>query len=118
MTNVVCVVTRYFGGILLGTGGLTRAYTDAAVAVVQNSNILTMEKGAVCRLQCSYAEWSKIQKLFSFFNATIISSVFTDSIEVKFTVYYSEIEELFHQIYDKTLGKVTAYIDYENYMPL
>lgn len=58
--NVTCVVTRYFGGILLGAGGLVRAYTAAAKAALDAAGTLTMERYAELRLRLSYADYQKL----------------------------------------------------------
>ena len=117
-SDVLCVVTRYFGGVLLGTGGLTRAYSDAALSALRSSSPVRMEKNAVCSLVCGYSDWSKIQKIFQQFGAKVLSSEFSENIQVRFSVLVSEADALFHQINDKTLGKVTAYTEYESYMPV
>ena len=62
--NGVCdaciVVIRYFGGILLGTGGLVRAYTAAAKAAVENAQIVAYETYQCFRVRCNYADYQKI----------------------------------------------------------
>ena len=60
LTDCVCVVTRYFGGILLGAGGLVRAYTAAAKAALDAAGTLTMERYAELRLRLSYADYQKL----------------------------------------------------------
>ena len=60
LTNCAVVVTRYFGGILLGAGGLVRAYSAAAKGTVTNSGIKTMNLYSVCMLLCSYDQYNKI----------------------------------------------------------
>ena len=60
-TDAILVVTRYFGGILLGTGGLVRAYSAAAKAAVQAAQIGTYVPYSVCKLCCSYAEYPRLE---------------------------------------------------------
>ncbi len=60
-TDAILVVTRYFGGILLGTGGLVRAYSAAAKAAVQAAQIVTYVPYSVCKLCCSYAEYPRLE---------------------------------------------------------
>lgn len=55
ITDVVCVVTRYFGGILLGTGGLVRAYTDSAKEGLKECGIITMEKCDILEFTLPYS---------------------------------------------------------------
>ena len=55
VSDVIVVVTRYFGGILLGTGGLVRAYTAAAGGALQNAELVSMRLVVDCRLRVPYA---------------------------------------------------------------
>ncbi|MCL2343265.1 MAG: YigZ family protein [Firmicutes bacterium] len=60
--DVCCVVTRYFGGILLGAGGLMRAYSAAAKLALAAAGILTMAPWRRLRLNCTYAQYEKIRR--------------------------------------------------------
>ena len=59
--NVVCVVTRYFGGILLGAGGLCRAYTKAAKDALDDAGISELRPWSVLRLDCPYARFERVK---------------------------------------------------------
>ena len=63
VTNVVCVVTRYFGGILLGAGGLTRAYTKGAKDALDSAGIARMSLWTLWDVPCTYPlfEWIKLE---------------------------------------------------------
>ena len=61
LVNVLIVVTRYFGGILLGTGGLVRAYLQATTEAVQKAKWMSLEKGEVIRLPVSYQNLTYLQ---------------------------------------------------------
>ncbi len=61
ISNVLIVVTRYFGGILLGTGGLTRAYSGAATNAIKNANLLHMEQGVQLEVKMDYTESEKFK---------------------------------------------------------
>ena len=63
LENVCCTVTRYFGGVLLGTGGLVRAYTAAAKAAVENAGILRMAKWQSVTLRCPYKLFDRVKRL-------------------------------------------------------
>ena len=56
LCNVLIVVTRYFGGILLGTGGLVRAYTEASKQVLEQAELVTEEKGIIAEIEVSYPQ--------------------------------------------------------------
>ena len=59
--NVVVVVTRYFGGTLLGTGGLVRAYSSCAKLALDDAGIVIRKRCAKIRIRCDYSLWGKIQ---------------------------------------------------------
>lgn len=61
VTNVLCVVTRYFGGILLGAGGLCRAYTKAAKDALDDAGISELRPWSVLRLDCPYALFERVK---------------------------------------------------------
>ena len=61
LKNILIVVTRYFGGILLGTGGLTRAYSNAASSVIEKCNIIKEEKGLEAIIELDYSENDKFK---------------------------------------------------------
>ncbi len=63
ITDVVCVVTRYFGGTLLGTGGLVRAYTEAAKEGVNAAGIVTMTKCELLELKVPYTHLGSVEYL-------------------------------------------------------
>ena len=61
VTNVVCVVTRYFGGVLLGAGGLTRAYTKGAKDALDAAGISTMSLWTVWEVPCTYPLFERMK---------------------------------------------------------
>ena len=60
--NVCCVVTRYFGGILLGTGGLVRAYTQSAKDALDAAGIAQMRRWTAMEVPCSYARFEEVRR--------------------------------------------------------
>ena len=60
-TDACIVVTRYFGGILLGTGGLVRAYSHAAKLAAEAAHVITYERFITCELICDYTDYDKIR---------------------------------------------------------
>ena len=63
LSNTLIVVTRYFGGILLGTGGLRRAYSRSAFDALQDAGIVAMEPCRSFSIQCSYSYWDSVRKV-------------------------------------------------------
>ena len=104
--NVAAVVTRYFGGTLLGTGGLVRAYTQALQPGLAASRIVTMRYGVRLMLVTDYNGIGKIQYLLSQRNLAIDSSEYTDIVRLILTVPYEEKEEVCKELIESTSGKV------------
>jgi putative IMPACT (imprinted ancient) family translation regulator len=75
-------VTRYFGGVLLGTGGLVRAYSKAAQEGLKASRIIDRIEGSVLRIRTDYNGVGKIQYLLGKRELTITDSVYADNVEL------------------------------------
>lgn len=76
ITDAVIVVTRYFGGILLGTGGLARAYTKAASDAVNEAGIAVMRKLVEFDITCAFRDHDKIKHMLGNYECKILSSDF------------------------------------------
>ena len=71
LENVCCAVTRYFGGVLLGTGGLVRAYTAAAKAALEDAGIARMALWQCVSLRCGYGQFEPVKRLLDSWEAVI-----------------------------------------------
>lgn len=69
LENVCCTVTRYFGGVLLGTGGLVRAYTAAAKAALDDAGIARMALWQCVKLRCAYSQFERVRRLLEAWEA-------------------------------------------------
>ncbi len=78
--KVLIVVTRYFGGTLLGTGGLVRAYSAAGREAAEKAGILEVHQGMRLEIRCSYPAYGKLQYLFAREGITIENTEFSDSV--------------------------------------
>ena len=103
--NLVVVVTRYFGGTLLGTGGLVRAYTQAAQAGMAASVIRTMRYGALLFITTDYNGIGRIQYRLGMRKIMIEEPEYTDVVTLKVKVPYEEEEALRKEITEATAGK-------------
>lgn len=105
LTDVCLVVTRYFGGTLLGTGGLVRAYTDAARAGLNVSRIMEKKKGISLRLVLDYSDYGKLEHLIAEEAIPVLSETFTGSVELELLADPAALRSLEEQIRDMTAGK-------------
>lgn len=80
--NVAVVVTRYFGGTLLGTGGLVRAYSGAVKEGLANSTVITKTAGVHLYIETDYTGLGKIQYILGEQKIAIMDSVYTDKVEL------------------------------------
>lgn len=85
-TDAVIVVTRYFGGILLGVGGLVRAYSAAAKLAVDDAGIVEYELFKVLSFICDYRLYPKIQNEISKIPAKVENTSFNEEVEVKLSL--------------------------------
>lgn len=82
ITNALVVVTRYFGGILLGTGGLVRAYSDATSEAIKQAEIIKKDYGLEAYFLVDYPELEKIKYYFKQNSIKIIDSIYEEKIKV------------------------------------
>ncbi|HIV23997.1 MAG TPA: YigZ family protein [Candidatus Merdiplasma excrementigallinarum] len=110
--NGAVVVTRYFGGTLLGTGGLVRAYSRSVQEGLKNSRIVEKRQGFLLRMRTDYGGIGKIQYLLGQRDLRITDSSYTDVVEVETLVGQEKIEELKAAVTEGTSGR-TAFVKEE-----
>ena len=81
LVNVLVVITRYFGGILLGTGGLVRAYSDAMMEALEIAQSKEVQKGIELSLEINYADFDSLKRYLNSIGGKIILSEYIDSIK-------------------------------------
>lgn len=99
------VVTRYFGGTLLGTGGLVRAYSGAVQEALKASVILDRQKGIRLEIHSDYGDIGKIQYLIGQNQLPVLSSSYTDSVLLEVLVPESHFETFTGAVTEGTAGK-------------
>ena len=99
------VVTRYFGGILLGAGGLVRAYSAAAKMALDAAEIATFEPYTEFSLSCSYPDYQKISAELPRFSALIDGTDFADNVIVTFAIKSEMKDQLIDRICEMTAGR-------------
>ncbi len=93
ITNIAVVVTRYFGGVLLGTGGLVRAYSKSVQDVIKSAEIYKMVPSTVFSVTCDYADHAKLNNLIISADGNLEDSVFAENVTLKFCLKDKNIEE-------------------------
>lgn len=94
LSNILVVVTRYFGGILLGTGGLVRAYTEATNQALKNTEIVEKTRGYQAKLQIEYNNLEALKYYLKTKNINIINIEYSDTIEVEIEINEELSEEI------------------------
>ena len=103
--NVCVVVTRYFGGTLLGAGGLVRAYSHAASLALDEAGIITYEPYCEFELRCGYSEYQKYSVLLSAHGAVIDGTDFTADVLVKFAIRRTSADSFVAKLTEAGYGK-------------
>lgn len=106
LCNILIVITRYFGGTLLGTGGLVRAYTAASKEGLAHSSIIAMIQGFKLKIITDYTGLGKIQYVLSQSRAEVIHTGYTETVEIRALVTEEEGKKLIVQIREAVGGKI------------
>ena len=113
--NVAVVVTRYFGGVLLGTGGLVRAYSGAVQAGLAASTVIEKHHGISLQVTTDYTGIGKIQYIAGERSLPILDSEYTDKVVLKLLVPDDQVEEVKKAITEGTNGRAGLEKDAELY---
>lgn len=105
VVDACVVVTRYFGGTLLGAGGLIRAYSHASKIALDSGNIITMAPCKVLSVSVDYSFYDRLNILLNEFNANIENSEFTDCVTVTFSIRANTVELLQEKLTQQSNGK-------------
>ncbi|MCD8084561.1 MAG: YigZ family protein [Clostridiales bacterium] len=103
--NICIVVTRYFGGTLLGTGGLIRAYSGAAQLGLQNSVIVEKQPGVRLNIRTDYSGIGKLQYLVGQLGLSILDTEYAESVSMTLMVPFDLVDSFTLQVTEKTAGK-------------
>ncbi len=107
LCNILVIVTRYFGGILLGTGGLVRAYSQSTQDVIEKSNVILKQEGYVAIIELEYKELEKLKYFCKKKGIKIIDITYLENVSVKLE-FKKEEKEIF-------ANKEKLRFDYLNY---
>lgn len=118
LTDICCVVTRYFGGILLGGGGLVRAYSGSTSLAVQESKIMVMRECRPMRLTMDYSLYGKVSYVLPQYGVLQTDSDFGNNVVLSLLVQSETAEKLKKDLTDLTNGQInietgeTQYADF------
>lgn len=105
-TDVAIVVTRYFGGTLLGTGGLVKAYTSAAVGALDNAEIIRYDVYSMAEFEVGYSDYGKITTILSDIGFRISDTIFEENVKISGSILKSNLDSLKEKMTEITSGRV------------
>lgn len=105
--DVCVVVTRYFGGILLGAGGLVRAYSHASKIALDAGGIITMAPCVVLQVEADYSLYERIRIMLEENSANIEDCVFSDNVKIVFSIRDTRIDDISKKLTELSNGRYT-----------
>lgn len=117
IVNCCVVVVRYFGGILLGTGGLVRAYTQGCKIALQAASVVRMELSVLRQCRVSYAAWNQIQYALQNLPVILDDVEYSDAVQFRICTRKKDMEETVRSLDNLTDGKAVWSDSDEKYMP-
>lgn len=117
VTNVCCVVTRYFGGILLGAGGLTRAYSKGAKDALSVAGAATMGLWSRVEIPCSYAAFERVKLEIAALDGVVDHIEYGADITLSVSIMASQTDALQNRLTELSAGTMTMQILSEEFRP-
>ncbi len=115
LTDCCVVVTRYFGGILLGGGGLVRAYSHTAALAVEAAGVAEMRPAFLEEIRCSYTQYGWLAPLVESGGGSIVDTQYTDEVIVRFLLDTDLQGGFEKQLTERSAGSLTTQILEEQY---
>ena len=109
-TDTAVVVIRYFGGTLLGTGGLVRAYSAAAVGALENAEIITYDIYSEIKIVVSYSDYQRITPTISDYGFRVADTVYSDSVVINGRISKERANAFLNTINEVTSGRAKTEI--------
>ena len=115
VTNVCCVVTRYFGGVLLGAGGLVRAYTQAAKLALDDAGISVVRRWVEVSVPCPYALFERMKQEVEGAGGVLGDVEYAADVTVKALLPEGAVEAFSARVTELTAGRVSAAVTGERF---
>ena len=109
VTNVLCVVTRYFGGILLGTGGLVRAYSRSCAEAIRAAGVVRMAPCDLVKFYVPYGQWTLLQQEARRLGATL-NPEYGEKIACVVVIEAEKTKTFLDAVFDQSAGTLTGQI--------
>lgn len=106
LTNTLILVTRYFGGTKLGTGGLARAYGSTATRTIRTADVIKKIRSAPVRLRTSYQDISGVMRTIETFQAVILEQEYGAEITLTVAVRLSRVREFRRELVNTSAGRI------------
>lgn len=106
VTNCLVVVTRYFGGTLLGTGGLVKAYSSAARLALDNAELTEVTTGVKCNIQADYNSIGKLQYILASMDIPVLDTVYEENVVFEIVVDSQLTYRLEKTLQDEFAGRI------------
>lgn len=106
LTDICCVVTRYFGGVLLGGGGLVRAYSHATSIAIDSATIMDMCSCYQLSFSMDYTLYGKVNYILPEFDIKLLDTNFADCVTITLLVKIEKYQELYDKLIDISNGSI------------
>lgn len=106
LTDLVIVITRYFGGVMLGGGGLIRAYSRGAKEAIDGGKIIKMCQCTVYEAEFAYTFLGKINSLISQFQGVVLDIQYSDNVFIKFYISQESVDGFIKETIEQTNGAI------------
>ncbi len=116
IVNVLVVVTRYFGGILLGTGGLVKAYSEATIKGIENNELIEKEYGYEVKISVPYTSMQKIEYFLKINKISIINKEFLEKVTIFADLTYQDYEKITKELPKNVIRNLEIKIEKEKFI--
>ena len=117
VTNLVCVVTRYFGGILLGAGGLVRAYSHTCALALDAARVCQMHPTERWLFEVAYPLWDRVQHALKSLPARLVGTDFAAAVSFELDMKAADTERVLAELTRVTDGRVESLKEEERFAP-